>query len=71
MNKILKLDANLFFAISIISLSIGGIWMSYTEEKNLIQLGMIALGGLTGISGGIIGFMQSREIIKKSKESDD
>jgi len=33
MNKILKLDANLFFAISIISLSIGGIWMSYTEEK--------------------------------------
>ena len=71
MNKILKLDANLFFAISIISLSIGGIWMSYTEEKNLIQLGMIALGGLTGISGGIIGFMQSSEIIKKSKESDD
>ena len=71
MNKILKLDANLFFAISIISLSIGGIWMSYTEEKNLIQLGMIALGGLTGISGGIIGFKQSSEIIKKSKESDD
>jgi len=26
---------------------------------------------LTGISGGIIGFMQSSEIIKKSKESDD
>ena len=71
MNKILKLDAELFFAISIISFSIGGIWMSYTEEKNLIQLGMIALGGLTGISGGIIGFMQSSEIIKKSKESDD
>ncbi len=71
MNKILKLDANLLIAISFISFSIGGIWMSYTEEKNLIQLGMIALGGLTGISGGIIGFMQSSEIIKKSKESDD
>ena len=66
MNKILKLDANLFFAISIISLSIGGIWMSYTEEKNLIQLGIIVLGGLAGISGGIIGFMQSSEIIKIS-----
>ena len=71
MNKILKLDANLFFAISIISLSIGGIWMSYTEEKNLIQLGIIVLGGLSGISGGIIGFMQRSEIIKNSKESDD
>ena len=71
MNKILKLDANLFFAISIISLSIGGIWMSYTEEKNLIQLGIIVLGGLSGISGGIIGFMQRCEIIKNSKESDD
>ena len=57
MNKILKLDANLLFAISIIFLSISGIWMSYTEEKNLIQLGIIALGGLLGVSGGIIGFM--------------
>ena len=57
MNKILKLDANLFFAISIISLVIGGIWMSYNEEKNLIQL-------------GLIGFMQKGEIIKNSKESD-
>ena len=71
MNKILKLDANLFFAISIISLVIGGIWMSYTEEKNLIQLGIIVLGGLAGISGGIIGFMQRGEIIKSSKEGDD
>ena len=71
MNKILKLDANLFFAISIISFCIGGFWMSYAEEKNIIQLGLIVLGGLTGISGGIIGFMQSSEIIKKSKESDD
>ena len=58
MDKILKLDANLFFAISIIFLSIGGIWMSYTEEKNLIQLGVIVLGGLLGASGGLIGFVQ-------------
>ena len=58
MDKILKLDANLFFSISIIFLSIGGIWMSYTEEKNLIQLGIIVLGGLLGASGGIIGFMK-------------
>ena len=58
MDKILKLDVNLFFAISIIFLSIGGIWMSYTEEKNLIQIGIIVLGGLVGISGGIIGFIQ-------------
>ena len=58
MNKILKLNAELFFGISIISLSLGGIWMSYTEEKNLIQFGIIVLGGLAGISGGIIGFMQ-------------
>ena len=71
MNKILKLDANLFFAISIISLVIGGIWMSYIEEKNLIQLGLIVLGGVAGISGGIIGFMQRGEIINNSKESDD
>ena len=71
MNKILKLDANLFFAISIISFCIGGFWMSYAEEKNLIQLGLIVLGGLAGISGGIIGFIQRGEIIKNSKESDD
>ena len=71
MNKILKLNAELFFGISIISLSFGGIWMSYTEEKNLIQLGIIILGGLAGILGGIIGFIQRGEIIKNSKESDD
>ena len=71
MNKILKLNAELFFGISIISLSLGGIWMSYTEEKNLIQLGIIVLGGLAGILGGIIGFIQRGEIIKNSKESDD
>ena len=64
MNKILILDAELFFAISIISFSIGGIWMSYTEEKNLIQLRIIVLGGLAGISGGIMGFMQRGDIIK-------
>ena len=71
MNKILKLNVELFFGISIISLSLGGIWMSYTEEKNLIQLGIIVLGGLAGILGGIIGFIQRGEIIKNSKESDD
>jgi hypothetical protein len=71
MNKILKLNAELFFGISIISLSLGGIWMSYTEEKNLIQLGIIVLGGLAGILGGIIGFIQRGEIIKNSKENDD
>ena len=71
MNKILKLNPEVFFGISIISLSLGGIWMSYTEEKNLIQLGIIVLGGLAGILGGIIGFIQRGEIIKNSKESDD
>ena len=71
MNKILKLNPELFFGISIISLSLGGIWMSYTEEKTLIQLGIIVLGGLAGILGGIIGFIQRGEIIKNSKESDD
>ena len=68
MMKILKLDANLFFAIGIIFLSIGGIWMSYAEEKTLIQLGIIVLGGLVGISGGIIGLIQRREILKESKD---
>ena len=68
MKKILELNPNLFFAIGIISMSIGGIWMSYAEEKNLIQLGIIVLGGLAGISGGIIGFMLRGEIIKNSKE---
>ena len=71
MNKILKLNPEVFFGISIISLSLGGIWMSYTEEKNLIQLGIIVLGGLAGILGGIIGFIQRGEIINNSKESDD
>ena len=61
MKKILELNPNLFFAIGIISMSIGGIWMSYAEEKNLIQLGIIVLGGLAGILGGIIGFIQSKE----------
>ena len=68
MKKILELDPNLFFAIGIISMSIGGIWMSYAEGKNLIQLGLIVLGGLISISGGIIGFIQNRKIIKESKD---
>ena len=68
MKKILELNPNLFFAIGIISMSIGGIWMSYAEEKNLIQLGIIVLGGLVGISGAIIGLIQNRKIIKESKD---
>ena len=57
MKKILELNPNLFFAIGIISMSIGGIWMSYAEEKNLIQLGIIVLGGLLSINGAIIGLI--------------
>jgi len=68
MKKILELNPNLFFAIGIISMSIGGIWMSYAEEKNLIQLGIIVLGGLLGISGSVIGLIQNRKIIKESKD---
>ena len=68
MKKILELNPNLFFAIGIISMSIGGIWMSYAEEKNLIQLGLIVLGGLLSISSTIIGFIQNRKIIKESKD---
>ena len=67
MKKILELNPNLFFAIGIISMSIGGIWMIYAEEKNLIQLGIILLGGLLCISGSAIGLIQRREIIKESK----
>ena len=68
MKKILELDPNLFISIGLISMCIGGIWMSYAEEKNLIQLGLIVLGGLLSISGGIIGFIQNRKIIKESKD---
>ena len=68
MKKILELDPNLFISIGCISMCIGGIWMSYAEEKNLIQLGLIVLGGLLSISGGIIGFIQNRKIIKESKD---
>ena len=42
--------------------------MSYTEEKNLIQLGLFVLGGLLSINGAIIGLIQNRKIIKKSKD---
>ena len=58
----------IIFAIGIIFLSIGGIWMSYAEEKTLIQLGIIVLGGLVGISGGIIGLIQRRGILKENKD---
>ena len=68
MKKILELDPNLFISIGLISMCIGGIWESYAEEKNLIQLGLIVLGGLLVISGTIIGFIQNRKIIKESKD---
>ena len=68
MKKILELNPNLFISIGLISMGIGGIWMSYTEEKNLIQLGIIVLGGLLSINGAIIGLIQNRKIIKESKD---
>ena len=68
MKKILELDPNIFISIGLISMGIGGIWMSYVEEKNLIQLGLIVLGGLIVIGGTIIGFIQNRKIIKESKD---
>ena len=42
--------------------------MSYAEEKNIIQLGLIVLGGLLSMSGTIIGFIQNRKIIKEGKD---
>tara|TARA_B100001250_G_scaffold387742_1_gene385416 strand:- start:544 stop:753 length:210 start_codon:yes stop_codon:yes gene_type:complete len=68
MKKILELNPNLFISIGFISMAIGGIWMSDAEEKNLIQLGLILLGGLLTISGAIIGLIQNRKIIKESKD---
>ena len=68
MKKILELDPNLFICIGLISMGIGGIWDTYTEGKNLIQLGLIVLGGLLTISGAIIGFIRNRKIIKESKD---
>ena len=68
MKKILELNPNLFISIGLISMGIGGIWMSYTEEKNLIQLGLFVLGGLLSINGAIIGLIQNRKIIKESKD---
>jgi hypothetical protein len=68
MKKILELNPNLFISIGLISMGIGGIWMSYTEEKNLIQLGIFVLGGLLSINGVIIGLIQNRKIIKESKD---
>ena len=67
MKKILELNPNIFIPMGIISMSIGGIWMGDGEEKNLIQLGLIVLGGLLTICGALIGFIQNRKIIKESK----
>ena len=67
MKKILELNPNIFIPMGIISMSIGGIWMGDGEEKNLIQLGLIVLGGFLTICGALIGIIQNRKIIKESK----
>ena len=67
MKKILELNPNIFIPMGIISMSIGGIWMGDGEEKTLIQLGLIVLGGFLTICGALIGFIQNRKIIKESK----
>ena len=67
MKKILELNPNIFIPMGIISMSIGGILMGDGEEKNLIQLVLIVLGGFLTICGALIGFIQNRKIIKESK----
>ena len=67
MKKILELNPNIFIPMGIISMSIGGIRMGDGEEKNLIQLVLIVLGGFLTICGALIGFIQNRKIIKESK----
>ena len=67
MKKILELNPNIFIRMGIISMGIGGIWMGDGEEKNLIQLVLIVLGGFLTICGALIGFIQNRKIIKESK----
>ena len=67
MKKILELNPNIFIPMGIISMSIGGIWMGEAEEKNLIQLVLIVLGGFLTISGTIIGFIQNRNLLKENK----
>ena len=49
-------------------MGIGGIWMSGSEEKNIIQLVLIVLGGSLAFIGAVIGLVQNRKIIKKSKD---
>ena len=68
MKKILELNPNIFIPMGIISMIIGGIWMGEAEEKNLIQLVLIVLGGLLTIGGAIIGFIQNRNILKENKD---
>ena len=68
MKKILELNPNIFIPMGIISMIIGGIWMGEAEEKKLIQLVLIVLGGLLTISGAIIGFIQNRKILKENKD---
>ena len=68
MKKILELNPNIFIPMGIISMIIGGIWMGEAEEKKLIQLVLIVLGGFLTISGTIIGFIQNRKILKENKD---
>jgi hypothetical protein len=68
MKKILELNPNIFIPTGIICMGIGGVWMGDSEEKILIQLGLIVLGGFLTIGGTIIGFTQNRKIIKESKD---
>ena len=68
MKKILELNPNIFIPMGLICTGIGGIWMGDGEEKTLIQLGLIVLGGFLTIGGAIIGFTQNRKIIKESKD---
>ena len=62
------MNPNIFIPMGIISMIIGGIWMGEAEEKNLIQLVLIVLGGFLTISGTIIGFIQNRKILKENKD---
>ena len=68
MKKILELNPNIFIPMGIISMIIGGIWMGDGEEKNLIQLVLIVLGGFLTICGALIGFIQNRNALKENKD---
>ena len=68
MKKILEHNPNISIPFGFIFMGIGGIWMSDSEEKNIIQLVLIVLGGSLAFIGAVIGLVQNRKIIKKSKD---